>query len=129
MRQRCRVHLEVETVDASKGIAVSYYLLSDFLRVSDQQRSIWSPLCVEGLARHRSPAAFLPDIGDGFGEARKEILDCVLRRLGNVARRMNSDFQLTGWVAGSPSCLPVEIDEWTEPARLSSYDGDHQWKP
>ena len=104
-------------------------LLSHFVGIADQQRAEWTSLGVERATGHRGPAALLPDVGDGTGIAGIELVGRLLGCLGDIAERVNADFQSIRREARLLTGFAVEIDERPEPPRFTADDRHHQRKP
>ena len=100
VRQRRHVHLKRDARDAAQGLAVSHDLLDDLVRVADQERAVRTALRVEARPGHGRPSALLPDVGDGTGVAREELIRGLPCRRGHITERVDADFQpIRAWFA------------------------------
>jgi len=87
------IHLERDPRDTAQGFAVSMDFLDHFIGAADQQRTLRTALRIEARACDGRPSTLFADIGDGAGVTGKEGVGGVLRRLGDVAERVNADLQ------------------------------------
>jgi MarR family 2-MHQ and catechol resistance regulon transcriptional repressor len=68
-------------------------LVDHFVQAANEQRAMRTSLRVEVRTRHRRPPALLADIGDGTGLARIKVVSGFLRRLGDIARRVDANLE------------------------------------
>lgn len=68
VRQRRGVHLERDPREAAEHVAVVHDLLRHLVRIADHERARGAQLRLEVAARHRAPAALLPDVAHGLRE-------------------------------------------------------------
>ena len=72
---------------------MSQDLLYDFIGAPNQERALWTPLCVEPRTSDRSPSPFFPDVRERTSVAGKEIVGGLLRSRCDITERVHADLQ------------------------------------
>lgn len=124
--ESCDAHLEAEARDAAEIFVDAQNFFSDSLRIADDQCAAGPAQSVELIARYWRPSAFLADLGEGLRVAGEEVFCGLIVGVGDVAQRVNADFERFGRVACACSGFAIEIDEGTKTMGLASDDCDHQ---
>src|SRR6185295_635949 len=103
-------------------------LLSDLLRIPDQQRAVRPSLGIEPGAGRGRPATLLADVGESTGVAGEELVGGFLRGLRDVPERMDPDLQSIRRVSVLVTRFSIQIDQGPEAPRFAADDRDHQWQ-
>ena len=118
--------METEAGDAAEGLVHGVNFFRDGLRRADEQCAGGAEQRVEVAARDGRPTALAADLGEGARVAREKLVGGLLVGLGNVAEHVQTDVKFFGRVAGLRAGLAIQVDQRTEPVRLSADDRDHE---
>ena len=124
----CDAHLEAEAGDSTERLVEAEDFFGYGFGIADDESSGRAAKGFELVARDGGPAAFLADLGEGFGVTGKEVVGGLLVGVGDVAEGVDADFEFLGGVTGAVAGFAVDVDEGTEAVGFATDDGDHQRK-
>ncbi len=103
--------------------------LDHLVRAADEARTTERGRSIELGARSRRPAALAPDARHRLGERREGFVRRLLLGVGDVAMRVDPDFQRRRVMTGAARGLAIKIDQRREARRLAAMMASASGRP
>src|SRR4029077_19246228 len=110
-RKSSRIHLKDYPRHSAQSFVMMNNFFRNFLRIADDQCSIWPSLSFKIGTRDRRPAAFFANFCKSSSIAWKKFVARFLRSLCNVSERMQAHLHLVCRVPASSKGLFVEFNK------------------
>ena len=120
------IHLECETGNSAKCLAVTQDFFCYFHRIGYQERTESSVLQIKTLRCYRSETSFLPDLREHLCIPRIVISNRLFFGFCHISQRMQANFPVFRIMPGFFPCFFIQINQWTKTVCFTSDNRNHE---